>query len=139
MEDVAEIAGFEADFQEQAILYEAFFDVIAERPWIDGALMGTFDWLDQYTRDPAELYFDQTTGASARSKPAEEVIQLWFDGGRPPLTCSNMPRANGPQGALARESFCQNFAPPHIDPGETTSPPPDHRRQRTDRPLSENM
>lgn len=80
-EDVAEIAGFAADFQEQSLLYEAFFDVISERPWIEGALMGSFDWFDQYTRPPEELYFDQTTGASPRSKPAEEVIRLWFDGG----------------------------------------------------------
>ena len=55
--------------------------MIAERPWIDGALVGYLDWFDQYTRAPEHLYFDQTTGGSARSKPAEEVIQLWFDGG----------------------------------------------------------
>ncbi len=71
--------GYLTDFQEQALLYEAFFDVIAERDWIDGALVGILDWFDQYARPPEQWYYDQTDQGSPRSKPAEEVIRLWFD------------------------------------------------------------
>ena len=35
-EDVDERVGFQADFQEQALYYEAFFNVVAETPYIRG-------------------------------------------------------------------------------------------------------
>ena len=80
-EDVGEREGFQVDFQEQALYYEAFFKVVEESPWIQGVFTERWDWFDQYGRNadtPETVYFDETTGASPRSKPAEEVIRLWF-------------------------------------------------------------
>jgi hypothetical protein len=77
-ENQGERASFETDFQEQALYYEAFFAAIAERPFIDGVLVGVFDWFDQYARAPEHWYFDATNESSPRSKPAEQVLRLWF-------------------------------------------------------------
>ena len=70
--------GYVTDFQEQALLLEAFLDVVAGRDWIDGAISG-MDWFDQYARDADNWYYDLTNQGSTRSKPAEEVMKLWFD------------------------------------------------------------
>ena len=81
-EDVEERASFEVDFQEQALYYEAFFKVVEESPWIRGVFTERWDWFDQYQRPgdpPGASYFDATFEASPRSKPAEEVVRLWFD------------------------------------------------------------
>lgn len=69
--------GYVTDFQEQALLLEAFLNVVADRDWIDGALTG-MDWFDQYARDADNWYYDATNQGSSRSKPAEQVMKLWF-------------------------------------------------------------
>jgi len=71
----------EVDFQEQALYYEAFFKAIEDEPWITGVFTERWDWFDQFRR-PGDSswaqYFDETSGGSPRSKPAEEVVKLWF-------------------------------------------------------------
>jgi hypothetical protein len=77
-----EKATFVPDFQEQALYYEAFFKVASESPWIEGVFTERWDWFDQYSRTadtPEAIYFDATLEASPRSKPAEEVVKLWFE------------------------------------------------------------
>ena len=80
-EDIGEREGFQVDFNEQALYYEAFFKVAAETPWIHGVFTERWDWFDQYRRSgdlPGSNYFDATLESSPRSKPAEEVTRLWF-------------------------------------------------------------
>ena len=77
-EDVEEKATFVPDFLEQALYYEAFFKVAAASPWIKGVFTERWDWFDQYRRPADEIYFDATLESSPRSKPAEEVMRLWF-------------------------------------------------------------
>ena len=80
-EVIEEIAGFAPDFQEQALYYEAFFREAAATPWVKGVFTERWDWFDQYHRHadtPEAIYFDQTTGGAPRSKPAEDVVKLWF-------------------------------------------------------------
>ena len=81
-EDVEERATFQADFQEQALYYEAFFKTVAETPWVSGVFTERWDWFDQYERPgdpPGASYFDATFESSPRSKPAEEVVKLWYE------------------------------------------------------------
>ena len=76
-----EKATFVPDFLEQALYYEAFFKVASESPWVKGMFTERWDWFDQYHRhaDTGEaIYFDTTLESSPRSKPAEEVVRLWF-------------------------------------------------------------
>ena len=80
-EDVDERVTFEVDFNEQALYYEAFFKVVSETPWIRWVFTERWDWFDQYRRPgdpPGASYFDATLESSPLSKPAEEVIRLWF-------------------------------------------------------------
>jgi hypothetical protein len=80
-EDVDERVKFQSDYQEQALYYEAFFNGVAETPYIRGFFIERWDWFDQYRRlgdQPGANYFDETLGASPRSKPAEDVIRAWF-------------------------------------------------------------
>ncbi len=69
---------FVVDFQEQAAYYEAFFDVIDTMPWVSGVWIERMDWFDQFARPAEGWYYDATTEASPRSKPAEDVIQRRF-------------------------------------------------------------
>ncbi|MFQ5951136.1 MAG: hypothetical protein ACE5KH_03525, partial [Candidatus Geothermarchaeales archaeon] len=71
----------EVDFQEQVLYYEAFFRALEDEPWITGVFTERWDWFDQFHR-PGDTfgarYFDSTTETSPRSKPAEEVVKLWY-------------------------------------------------------------
>ena len=81
-EDIEEKSTFVGDFQEQALYYEAFFQVASELPYIKGVFTERWDWFDQYHRPadtPEAIYFDATLESSPRSKPAEEVVKLWFE------------------------------------------------------------
>lgn len=81
-EDIEEIPTLVPDFGEQALYYEAFFKVAAASPWIKGVFTERWDWFDQYHRSadtPEAIYFDATRESSPRSKPAEEVVRLWFE------------------------------------------------------------
>ncbi len=72
----------EVDFQEQAAYYEAFFQALADEPVIKGVFTERWDWWDQFKRTGytnEAKYFDATTGASPRSKPAEEVNKKWYN------------------------------------------------------------
>ena len=77
-EDVNELATFVPDFQEQAIYYEALFQLIAREDWVDGVFIGVVDWFDQFARPEEGIYFDQTFQESPRSKPAEGVAEVGF-------------------------------------------------------------
>lgn len=77
-EEVDELATFIPDFQEQAVYYEALFQLVANESWVDGVFIGIVDWFDQFARPAEGIYFDQTFQASPRSKPAEDVTSLWF-------------------------------------------------------------
>ncbi len=46
-EEIEERATFQADFQEQALYYEAFFKTAAETPWVRGVFTERWDWFDQ--------------------------------------------------------------------------------------------
>jgi hypothetical protein len=70
------------DFEEQVIYYEGFFRALENETWVDGVISERWDFFDQYDRvgDSYEAaYFDMTREASPRSKPAEEVVKLWFN------------------------------------------------------------
>jgi hypothetical protein len=80
-ENIEEKSRFSPDFREQVMYYEAFFKAAAEEEWIRGIFTERWDWFDQYRRPadtPEAVYFDATLESSPRSKPAEEVIRLWF-------------------------------------------------------------
>lgn len=69
------------DFREQAMYYEAFFNVIQNKSWISGVFSERWDYFDHFARlgdAPSSYYFDQTIGVSPRNKPAESVVKLWF-------------------------------------------------------------
>lgn len=70
------------DFQEQAMYYEAFFNMLEQQEWVSGVFTERWDWFDQFHRPGDFLeayYFDETIGGSPRSKPAEDVVRLWFE------------------------------------------------------------
>lgn len=79
-EDLALRATFNVDFQEQVIYYEALLQLAASETWLDGVWISTMNWFDQYARAEEFSYFDETLQGSPRSKPAEEVMALWFGG-----------------------------------------------------------
>ncbi|MFQ5570889.1 MAG: hypothetical protein ACE5G0_14510 [Rhodothermales bacterium] len=66
----------ERDFQEQVRYFEAFFQALEDEPWIQGMFSERWAWFDEM--DYPGIFFDLITGDSPRSKPAEEVIKLWF-------------------------------------------------------------
>ncbi|MFQ5380613.1 MAG: hypothetical protein ACE5EF_03175 [Dehalococcoidia bacterium] len=69
------------DFQEQALYYEAILESLREDPRVAGVLTERWDWFDQFDRGGGSLearFFDQTRESSPRSKPAEQVLGLWF-------------------------------------------------------------
>ena len=69
------------DFREQAMYYEAFLSVLRNQSWVSGFFSERWDYFDHFARTgetPSAYYFDQTIGSSPRSKPAEQVVKLWF-------------------------------------------------------------
>ena len=80
-EDIDERITMSVDFQEQVLYYEAFFKAVDESPWISGVFTERWDWFDQFARPvdpPGASYFDATLESSPRSKPAEDVVKLWY-------------------------------------------------------------
>ncbi|MCW4048377.1 MAG: PKD domain-containing protein [Candidatus Bathyarchaeota archaeon] len=70
------------DFAEQALYYEAFFTALEGETWVDGVISERWDYWDEWRRtgdNPEAAYFDESTGSTPRNKPAEDVINLWFD------------------------------------------------------------
>ena len=70
------------DFNEQVIYYEAFFTSLEKYDWATGIMTERWDFWDEYRRFGDEYniqYFAETTSASPRNKPAEDVMALWFE------------------------------------------------------------
>lgn len=70
------------DFREQVVYYEGVFKAMEDEEWINGFIPERWDYFDQYDRvgeSYESYYYDHTRGASPRSKPAEDLINLWFD------------------------------------------------------------
>ncbi len=71
----------QVDFLEQVMYYEAFFNVLESKDWVSGVFTERWDWFDQFSRSgdsPEAYYYDVTLQGSPRSKPAEQVIKLWY-------------------------------------------------------------
>jgi len=66
----------ELDYREQVIYYEAFIQAIDDEAWVNGFVTHFWEWFDSLDRPG--LTFDAFTGTSPRSKPAEDLIKLWF-------------------------------------------------------------
>lgn len=79
-EDLALRATFDVDYQEQVIYYEALFQIAASELWVEGVWVSTVNWFDQNARGEEFYYFDETLLGNPRSKPAEDVMALWFEG-----------------------------------------------------------
>ena len=62
------------DWMAQADMYEAFFSAVADEPWFGGMLTWGY-WITP-TFPPEYCFQDSST---VRSKPAELVIQRWFE------------------------------------------------------------
>ncbi len=69
---------FVKDFQEQVIYYEALIQIVANETWVDGLFVASMNWFDQFKRTEEFYYFDETILGSPRSKPAEQVLSVWF-------------------------------------------------------------
>ena len=65
------------DYQEQAHYLEAFFEVISDLDWIDGALVWNANWHEWSPWTTTEAGGGMNF-SNIRGKPAEEVIRLWF-------------------------------------------------------------
>ncbi len=77
-EDPDVIVTLTPDFREQALYYEALFTALADEPWVTGLILQRMDWFDQYRRPRDQIYWDETLASSPRSKPAEEIMRLWY-------------------------------------------------------------
>ena len=77
-EDLAVRATFVRDFREQVVYYEALFQIVANETWVNGLWVASMNWFDQFRRAEEFSYFDETLLGSPRSKPAEQVMSLWF-------------------------------------------------------------
>jgi hypothetical protein len=68
---------------QQADIYEAFYEVINERPVGNGQVMGIFTWgynyLDDYLIVPDKIdgYMAMDKSGNIRDKPAEAVMKFW--------------------------------------------------------------
>ena len=66
----------QVDYQEQVTYYEAIIQAIDDEAWVNGFVTFHWDWFDEMDRPG--LRADAFTSGSPRSKPAEDVIKLWF-------------------------------------------------------------
>jgi hypothetical protein len=68
---------------QQADIYEAFYEVVNDRPSGAGQVMGIFPWgynyLDEYLFTPGKIdgYMAMDKSGNIRGKPAEAVLQFW--------------------------------------------------------------
>ena len=66
----------ELDYREQVLYYEAFFQAIEDESWVEGFISARWSWFD--VLDYPGINVDAFLDASARNKPAEDLIKLWF-------------------------------------------------------------
>jgi hypothetical protein len=102
------------DFQEQADIYEAFFQVMMEREWIAGCLSWNYAYFDNYFYYPdPNVDEDMRFTSSIRNKLAEAVTFKWrytFDSTAVPV---NVPPtvANTPQNFVLFQNYPNPFNP----------------------------